>query len=573
MDQPSHPSKHGYAAPRGAWRHKRLCQAQRIERGRYERLLLILAVACVALGLLALAPSANAAPAVRGTSSDLSLVAEIRWGWPEVTDLYLPSQLPEGWRFSQPDDPPFWPDTDYANPGFYYVPMGNPESVCAYSVSYTNGEEAIELSAGYWTASGGSRYFHELAESASPVDTYLEGEQWKTFTYVDGSDDPSHEVLFVEWDGEGKIGHVEIDYRGENSQAAAEAIAKAVVSVAKLSPFSDVSDVGYYSGAVIVLAREGIIQGYPDGTFRPDNPVSRAQLAKMLVGALGLSVGNGVVPCLFSDVPLGPASDPLFPDDFVAVAAANGIVNGYDAKTFGPYRPVTRLQMITMMVRALERLRPGRLEHPPADWSFGYFPEVDDTTHGGNVRMAGFNGLLGNLDPGELAGAATRLEVAQLLWAALGGEMAPLEAGHKSSAGLADVEAELRSQLDPGFSIYLPSRLPEGWAVADISDNPEVNNGGSAWCSYKAVFTDGSSSVTLLATHDLADPGVGWDRPTEIQFEGKDVWLLYMADGGPMAYWFGDWLGDDQPRGWILMGAPWNREDVLALAALMKRVR
>lgn len=168
---------------------------------------------------------AQAVPAtVRGTASDPALVAAIRTGWPELGDLFLPTELPQGWRLSD------------ASLGFGHVPMsGPPDIICAYGVQYTNGQEAIELSAGYWPASGGSRYFLELAEIASPVDIFLEGDQWKTFAYRDyPTEAPTHQVLFVETtnaDGEGNGWYVEIDYSLDGAQEAAEEIARAIVRV------------------------------------------------------------------------------------------------------------------------------------------------------------------------------------------------------------------------------------------------------------------------------------------------------------------------------------------------------
>ena len=48
------------------------------------------------------------------------------------------------------------------------------------------------------------------------------------------------------------------------------------------SSFSDVADGAYYSEAVAWAARQGVAEGFPDGTFRPDLPVSRQQLAAIL---------------------------------------------------------------------------------------------------------------------------------------------------------------------------------------------------------------------------------------------------------------------------------------------------
>ncbi|MDF9407889.1 S-layer homology domain-containing protein [Pelotomaculum isophthalicicum JI] len=91
------------------------------------------------------------------------------------------------------------------------------------------------------------------------------------------------------------------------------------------------------------LVALGAISGYPDGTFKPDNQITRAEFATVLVKAFKLQQQSGKV---FGDTAGHWAKD------YVATAAANGVVNGYDATTFGPDDPVTREQIAAMIVRA-----------------------------------------------------------------------------------------------------------------------------------------------------------------------------------------------------------------------------
>ena len=64
-------------------------------------------------------------------------------------------------------------------------------------------------------------------------------------------------------------------------------------------PFPDVANNQWYCGWVDRLTDEGIAEGYPDGTFRPDVLLNRAEVAALIVRALG-----------FDDPPV-PASDPV----------------------------------------------------------------------------------------------------------------------------------------------------------------------------------------------------------------------------------------------------------------------
>ncbi len=87
----------------------------------------------------------------------------------------------------------------------------------------------------------------------------------------------------------------------------------------------------------------GAINGYPDGNFKPNNKISRAEFASILVNAFKPTASGGKI---FTDTAGHWAKDAI------ATAAAAGIVNGYDADTFGPNDPITREQMAAMIVSA-----------------------------------------------------------------------------------------------------------------------------------------------------------------------------------------------------------------------------
>ncbi|NLT34466.1 MAG: S8 family serine peptidase [Gaiellales bacterium] len=186
-----------------------------------------------------------------------------------------------------------------------------------------------------------------------------------------------------------------------------------------VSPFPDVPTYHPYFRAIIELARGGVVNGRTDGTFGPDSPVMRAQFAKMACGGLGVVVTESLVAA-FQD--LG-ADDPasLYPHDYIAAAAAQGIMRGVTSGYFRPWDTLTRAQMLTAVVRAMHALHPGALAAPPAwfqtgvgDFSADHYPQL---------RVAEYNGLLDGLvgyGPGwDPWLAATRGEVADVLWRAM----------------------------------------------------------------------------------------------------------------------------------------------------------
>ena len=91
------------------------------------------------------------------------------------------------------------------------------------------------------------------------------------------------------------------------------------------------------------LVNLGAINGYPDGSFKPNNRITRAEFAAVLVKAFRLTMGNGKT---FTD------TERHWARDFIGAAAENGVVKGYDAGTFGPDDLITREQMAVMVVQA-----------------------------------------------------------------------------------------------------------------------------------------------------------------------------------------------------------------------------
>ncbi|MBC7294280.1 MAG: S8 family serine peptidase [Thermoleophilia bacterium] len=208
---------------------------------------------------------------------------------------------------------------------------------------------------------------------------------------------------------------VAYDVTGNRREASVTVKVKAAAGTSAVT-FRDVSTSHPYYTAIKGLVSCGIINGFSDGTFRPSNPLMRQQFAKMIVLSMQLPVSEQD-RCPFRDVSLsGPSS--LYPDNYIAVAAARGITTGYADGTFRPASNITRAQVITMIVRAARNLMPGSLQAPPSSYR-GVVRGAPDA-HAENVRWAEYNGLLNGLvglGPTWNPNAkASRGEVAQMLW-------------------------------------------------------------------------------------------------------------------------------------------------------------
>lgn len=183
--------------------------------------------------------------------------------------------------------------------------------------------------------------------------------------------------------------------------------------------FTDVKPGDPYYDAIMELAVRQIVSGFGDGRFGPGESVRRAQFAKMIVGVLGLPVDEDDWPhpeVRFVDLGADDLSD-LYPHEYVSVCFRNGITQGKTPTSFVPYDHITRYQVISMVVRAVEKLRPGYLTTPTP--GFGLWR--GDPTHGPNAAQAEYSGLLeglghsGGLQSLDPYGNMTRGEVAQVL--------------------------------------------------------------------------------------------------------------------------------------------------------------
>lgn len=133
--------------------------------------------------------------------------------------------------------------------------------------------------------------------------------------------------------------------------------------------YSDTSKT-HYSDAVSALSDAGVINGYPDGTFRPENAISRAEISKILSSVItaGFSaedaakVDENTIHADINDTAAMTANGAAFKDvdstnwsaPYIGITNTCGIVTGYTDKTFRPKKTITYNELSAMAVRAAE---------------------------------------------------------------------------------------------------------------------------------------------------------------------------------------------------------------------------
>jgi len=117
-------------------------------------------------------------------------------------------------------------------------------------------------------------------------------------------------------------------------------------NLTKTNRYSDVAATSWYNTAVSTLSSMGIITGYPDGTFRPNAAITRAEFAAI---AARFDNDGDKTAAKFSDIANHWAKDEI------SIAYNNGWINGYPDGTFGPQRDITRAETMTLVNRVLNR--------------------------------------------------------------------------------------------------------------------------------------------------------------------------------------------------------------------------
>jgi hypothetical protein len=313
-----------------------------------------------------------------------------------------------------------------------------------------------------------------------------------------------------------------VAFTEERGYGSALRMVVAVPSALPAAEFSDVPGTDPYRTAVLGLRDAGVVAGYPrsggGADFRPDAPLTRAQFAKMLAVALQVPVSEDLVAPftdLGSDDPAG-----LYPHDYIAALAQRGILQGTSPGHFSPDGTLSRAQMVTLVVRALEKLHPLTLVTPEPYWD-GPTLGVFDPVHGPTMARAEWNSVLDGLvgfsrfwDPWA---PASRAEAAQALWNIPATRLVP-EAKAVLAAALG-VDAA-------GISAHPPAGSPPA------TDTLLKWQGGEAWLNAAGRITrimqdeqPAGPSDTYLSTAELETRTdhllslMGWDADA-LAFEG-----------------------------------------------------
>lgn len=154
----------------------------------------------------------------------------------------------------------------------------------------------------------------------------------------------------LDFESKGYInGYEDSTFRPENHITRAEFV-KVLNKVFKFNTvgsenFKDVDESAWYYKDICIGAKAGYINGYEDGTFRPENPITREEAAKIIAKVMNLK-GDGYID--FND------SEEIsnWAKEYVDALSDNKIINGYEDNTFRPNQNITRAETVSILSRA-----------------------------------------------------------------------------------------------------------------------------------------------------------------------------------------------------------------------------
>jgi hypothetical protein len=230
----------------------------------------------------------------------------------------------------------------------------------------------------------------------------------------------------------------------------AGAVAPLMVATPSLAQtrFSDVSSNYWAAPFIEQLSQRGVIAGFPDGTFRPNEPVTRAQFASMVTSAFSRTPQRQ--PITFIDVP-----NNFWASNVIRQAYTTGFLSGFPGNRFEPNQVIPRQQVLVALANGLNysptantqtTLQAFNDSFNIADWARS--PIAAATERGIVVNHPNIN----LLNP---TGTATRAQVAASIYQAL------VSAGQASAINSPFIVAA-RPGTTPPVSVTIPqgTRIP-----------------------------------------------------------------------------------------------------------------
>ena len=255
---------------------------------------------------------------------------------------------------------------------------------------------------------------------------------------------------------------------------------------AVFAAFSDVDDTNQYRQAITALTTLSVIDGYEDGTFRPDGAITRAEFTKLIVYILGFQ------DLQYSSYSFSDIEPSFWASNFVQTAYDRGIIVGFDDGEFKPNDPVTYAQALKMVVCTLGYEQFAMSLVPTTDgWADRY------------IQEAGQLGLTKNITAlGSFYDNASRGMIAQLLYNALEIEMYEYKGYEWSQTEKTLLNDYLKVKQVKGTLVGVEDNITEGCKTALLEQQMDVldSQGEEIVIDYSTYTTNGQDLLKYLGS-------------------------------------------------------------------------
>lgn len=295
-----------------------------------------------------------------------------------------------------------------------------------------------------------------------------------------------------------------------------------------LADFADLPDSNPHYAAVSALVSQGILKGYDDGTFKPDQNVTRAEAIKIILLGSGITLdGASNLPALtFSDV---TSADWYY--DYLKIAVNKGIVKGYEDGTYKPSQNVNKAEAMKLVLIAsgvnVEAVTENPFVDAPFDSWFGAYAAYAKKW---NVEPAWIDGRWHpevEMSRGMISEMVYRMQLVK-------SGTAFDEASNWPSRNFPTVSISLKVPF--GWS-YKPDGVGAVWLLDKANNQFSLldpySNGGTLLMT-RYMNTEGKSSADLFNQIE-SDLGV---KTSEGVVNGYSTLVAYHEDGERWREWY-----------------------------------
>ena len=277
------------------------------------------------------------------------------------------------------------------------------------------------------------------------------------------------------------------------------------------------------SEAIEVLSSLGVIAGYEDGTVKPDQLITRAETATLIVNALNMKsdAESSAGTSQFADV----NADSAWAAGFVNVGVAQGFISGYDNETFGPLDNVTYEQLCKMLVCIT---------------GYGDYAAVNGGWPTGYTSIAGQLGINNKVVTASAA-ELTRGQVFQMIYNALTTPMLGVYEYSMIGNTYTQLDGkngrEFKTLLSEKFGGYVANITITGTPVSAGLENDEVQftvTKADYWPETEESITSSNSYPTdaLFVNVDVNNNHLQTGKAVFVENEDEELVMIYFAPNG-----------------------------------------